>query len=65
VERSLACRHPVPADSARLAGSQQRILEPAALTPAFAGPYHRFFGAIWAPNLCLPSTMTGLRESFP
>lgn len=34
-----------------------------ALTPGFRGPYHRVFGAVSAPNLCLPSTTTGLRES--
>ena len=45
--------------------SRHRIVEAAALTPAFAGPYHRCFGAISAPDLCLPSTLTGLRESFP
>jgi hypothetical protein len=36
----------------------------AALTPGFRGPYHRNFGAVSAPNLCLPSTTTGLRESY-
>jgi hypothetical protein len=45
--------------------SRRRTVPPAALTPAFAGPYHRCFGAISAPDLCLPSTLTGLRESFP
>jgi hypothetical protein len=50
---------------ARLARLTTSIVRPAALTPAFAGPYHRCFGAICALDLCLPSTMTGLRESFP
>jgi hypothetical protein len=50
---------------ARRARSRRRIVPPAALTPAFAGPYHRCFGAISAPDVCLPSTLTGLRESFP
>jgi hypothetical protein len=36
----------------------------AALTPGFTGPYYRSFGAIFAPDLSLPSTLTGLRESF-
>jgi hypothetical protein len=45
--------------------SRRRMVPPAALTPAFAGPYHRCFGAISALDLCLPSTLTGLRESFP
>jgi hypothetical protein len=49
----------------RRGGSRRHIALPAALTPAFAGPYHRCFGAISAPDLCLPSTLTGLRESFP
>ncbi len=48
----------------RFAGHLTGKAEAAALTPAFAGPYHRFFGAVSAPNLCLPSIMTGLRESF-
>jgi hypothetical protein len=53
---------PAPDALGRIATS---IVRPAALTPAFTGPYHRCFGAICAPDLCLPSTMTGLRESFP
>jgi hypothetical protein len=53
---------PAPGALGRIATS---IVRPAALTPAFTGPYHRCFGAICAPDLCLPSTMTGLRESFP
>ena len=36
---------------------------PPALTPGFTGPYYRGFGAIFAPGLSLPSTLTGLRES--
>jgi hypothetical protein len=36
---------------------------PAALTPGFTGPYYRGFGAVFAPGLSLPSTLTGLRES--
>ena len=52
------------AGGVRFAGHPAGKAEVVALTPAFAGPYHRFFGAISAPNLCLPSTMTGLRESF-
>jgi hypothetical protein len=39
----------------RRARSRRRIVPPAALTPAFAGPYHRCFGAILAPTFaCLP-----------
>ena len=64
-EDSPAPGDPGPEPSVRWTVSQHRIVQPAALTPAFAGPYHRCFGAISAPDLCLPSTMTGLRESFP
>jgi hypothetical protein len=56
---------PQPEPPVRWAVSRDRTGRAAALTPAFAGPYHRCFGAISAPNLCLPSTLTGLRESFP
>jgi hypothetical protein len=58
-------RHGAPGPPVSWLVSKPRILKAAALTPAFAGPYHRCFGAISAPGLCLPSTMTGLRESFP
>ena len=56
---------PVRRPRCAAAVSQQCIVQPAALTPAFAGPYHRCFGAVSAPDLCLPSTLTALREPFP